>query len=106
MTIASRPWRRMDERATKGQERSSRRPGVAPLALAAAVIAGTAVAAAPAAGAAARPSPVTGHVYVNDNTAGTNTIAVFDRHANGTLTAHRGSPFRAGGAGTGAGLAS
>src|SRR5439155_10162882 len=26
------------------------------------------------------------HVYVNDNTAGSNTIAVFDRHANGILT--------------------
>jgi 6-phosphogluconolactonase (cycloisomerase 2 family) len=49
---------------------------------------------------------VTGHVYVNDNTTGTNTIAVFDRHANGALTPHHGSPFPAGGAGTGAGLAS
>jgi hypothetical protein len=49
---------------------------------------------------------VVGHVYVNDNTAGTNTIGVFDRHADGTLTPHAGSPFTAGGAGTGAGLAS
>jgi 6-phosphogluconolactonase (cycloisomerase 2 family) len=49
---------------------------------------------------------VVGHVYVNDNTAGTNTIGVFDRHADGTLTPHAGSPFAAGGAGTGAGLAS
>jgi hypothetical protein len=32
-------------------------------------------------------SAVTGHVYVNDNTTGTNTIAAFDRHADGTLTA-------------------
>jgi 6-phosphogluconolactonase (cycloisomerase 2 family) len=45
-------------------------------------------------------------VYVNDNTAGTNTIGAFDRHADGTLTPEAGSPFAAGGAGTGAGLAS
>jgi len=51
-------------------------------------------------------SPVVGHVYVNDNTTGTNTIGAFDRHADGTLTAEPGSPFAAGGAGTGAGLAS
>jgi 6-phosphogluconolactonase (cycloisomerase 2 family) len=51
-------------------------------------------------------SPVIGHVYVNDNTVGVNTIAGFDRHANGTLTPEPGSPFRAGGAGTGAELAS
>jgi 6-phosphogluconolactonase len=51
-------------------------------------------------------SPVVGHVYVNDNTAGTNTIGAFDRHANGTLTPESGSPFIAGGAGTGAGLSS
>jgi 6-phosphogluconolactonase (cycloisomerase 2 family) len=44
---------------------------------------------------------VIGHVYVNDNTAGTNTIAAFDRHANGALTPLRGSPFAAGGAGSG-----
>ena len=50
-------------------------------------------------------SPVVGHVYVNDNTAGTNTIAAFDRHADGTLTPEAGSPFAAGGAGTGTGLA-
>ena len=51
-------------------------------------------------------SPVVGHVYVNDNTAGTNTIGAFDRHADGSLTPEAGSPFAAGGAGTGAGLAS
>ena len=51
-------------------------------------------------------SPVVGHVYVNDNTAGTNTIGAFDRHADGTLTPQPGSPFVAGGAGTGTGLAS
>ena len=48
-----------------------------------------------------RPSPVVGHVYVNDNTAPVNTIAGFDRHADGTLTPIPGSPFATGGAGTG-----
>ena len=46
-------------------------------------------------------SDVVGHVYVNDNTAGVNTIAGFDRHADGALTPMAGSPFGAGGAGTG-----
>jgi 6-phosphogluconolactonase len=45
---------------------------------------------------------VVGHVYVNDNTAGSNTIAGFDRHADGSLTPVPGSPFATGGAGTGA----
>jgi 6-phosphogluconolactonase len=49
-----------------------------------------------------RPSPVVGHLYVNDNTAPANTIAGFDRHADGTLTPIAGSPFAPGGAGTGA----
>ena len=59
------------------------------------------------ASASARPqvSRVVGHVYVNDNTTGVNTIAAFDRHADGTLTPQAGSPFSAGGAGTGSGLA-
>jgi 6-phosphogluconolactonase len=51
-------------------------------------------------------SPVIGHVYVDDNTTQANTIAAFDRHANGALTPVPGSPFKAGGAGTGAELAS
>jgi 6-phosphogluconolactonase len=68
--------------------------------------AGTAVAAPASASASTGGSRVTGHVYVNDNTAGTNTIGAFDRHADGTLTSEPGSPFPAGGAGTGAGLAS
>src|ERR1700761_6052997 len=75
-----------------------------------AVILGGAAAAAVAVPAAASAStssaPVVGHVYVNDNTAGTNTIGAFDRHADGTLTPEAGSPFNAGGAGTGRGLAS
>src|SRR5947209_4964380 len=44
---------------------------------------------------------VVGHVYVNDNTAGANTVAGFARHADGTLTPLAGSPFSVGGAGTG-----
>ncbi len=51
-------------------------------------------------------SPVVGHTYVNDNAAGANTIAGFDRHADGSLTPITGSPFAAGGAGLGAGLGS
>ena len=41
-------------------------------------------------------SPVVGHVYLDDSTAGANTIAGFDRHADGTLTGIPGSPFTAG----------
>lgn len=66
------------------------------------VVAGSAVAAATA---AASPG-VVGHLYVNDNTAGTNTIAAFDRHADGTLTPTPGSPFATDGAGTGHGIGS
>lgn len=42
------------------------------------------------------------YVYVNDNTAGTNTVAGFARHADGSLTPLAGSPFAIGGAGRGA----
>jgi 6-phosphogluconolactonase (cycloisomerase 2 family) len=59
-----------------------------------------------AVGAASAGQGVVGHVYVNDNTAGVNTIGAFDRHADGTLTPMPGSPFVAGGTGTGTGLAS
>lgn len=51
-------------------------------------------------------SEVVGHVYVNDNTTPVNTIAAFDRHADGTLTPVPGSPFATGGAGTGIAIAS
>jgi 6-phosphogluconolactonase len=55
------------------------------------------------AGAVSAASPATvGHVYVNNNTAGHNTVAGFDRHADGSLSPIAGSPFNAGGAGTGA----
>lgn len=59
-----------------------------------------------AAGASTPHSPVVGHAYVNDNTAGTNTISAFDRHANGQLTPEYGSPFAVAGAGLGSGTAS
>jgi 6-phosphogluconolactonase len=52
--------------------------------------------------AAAAGSPTVGHVYANNNSAGQNTVAGFDRHADGSLTPIPGSPFKAGGAGTGA----
>jgi 6-phosphogluconolactonase (cycloisomerase 2 family) len=77
----------------------------APVALG--LLAAGAVVAIPAvASASPYPSPVVGHVYLDDNTAGSNTIAAFDRHADGSLSPVPGSPFAAGGAGTGAGLAS
>jgi hypothetical protein len=68
--------------------------------------AAAAVAVPVSASASTQASPTVGHVYVNDNTAGTNTIGAFDRHADGTLTPEPGSPFTAGGAGTGAALSS
>jgi 6-phosphogluconolactonase len=70
------------------------------------VVAACAILAAGAASPASASSKVVGHLYVNDNTAGVNTIGAFDRHADGTLTPMPGSPFVAGGAGTGTGLAS
>src|SRR5579863_8771215 len=51
-------------------------------------------------------SPVVGHAYVDDNTLVSNTVAAFDRHADGSLTPTPGSPFATGGVGSGAGLAS
>jgi 6-phosphogluconolactonase len=69
------------------------------------IAAAAAVAIPASASAATGASPVVGHVYVNDNTKGTNTIGAFDRHADGTLTPLAGSAFPTGGAGTGTGLA-
>jgi 6-phosphogluconolactonase len=89
------------EKTMQLSSRMLARLAVGPLALAAAAAVGTATASAQTG-----PSKVVGHVYVNDNTAGTNTVAGFDRHADGALTPIAGSPFTAGGAGTGAGLAS
>jgi 6-phosphogluconolactonase len=70
------------------------------------LVAGPASAAGVAANIPINFSPVVGHVYLDDNTAGANTIGAFDRHADGSLSPMPGSPFPAGGAGTGAGLAS
>ncbi|HEY1642972.1 MAG TPA: beta-propeller fold lactonase family protein [Streptosporangiaceae bacterium] len=62
---------------------------------------------APAASASAgTSSPVVGYSYLDGNTTGSNTIDAFARHADGSVTPLPGSPFAAGGAGTGAGLAS
>ncbi|HET8978107.1 MAG TPA: beta-propeller fold lactonase family protein [Solirubrobacteraceae bacterium] len=76
-----------------------------PLSLAATALAvAAAVPAAASAGADHRRPPdsrIVGHVYVNDNTAPANTVAAFDRHADGSLTPVPGSPFATGGAGTG-----
>jgi 6-phosphogluconolactonase len=74
-----------------------------PGAVAAGLLAGAG--ALPSVASATTPQAV-GHVYLNDNTAGTNTIAAFDRHTDGSLSPIAGSPFAAGGAGTGSGLAS
>lgn len=70
------------------------------------LLAAAAVAPASASASPGHGSPVVGHVYLDDNTTSGNTIAGFDRHADGSLTAEPGSPFAAGGAGTGSGLAS
>jgi 6-phosphogluconolactonase (cycloisomerase 2 family) len=42
-----------------------------------------------------------GHVYVNNNTTGVNTVAGFNRNADGSLTPIPGSPFAVGGSGAG-----
>jgi hypothetical protein len=84
------------------------RPNVKLKLLRLATLAAVTVLAAVAAATAGAPPPsrVFGHIYVNDNTAVVNTIAAFDRHADGTLTPMPGSPFVAGGVGAGEGLAS
>jgi len=81
-----------------------RRSALLALALAGLALAGVAASISPAAASAA--SGVVGHVYVNDNTANANTVAGFDRHADGTLTPIPGSPFTTGGVGTGSGIGS
>jgi 6-phosphogluconolactonase len=48
----------------------------------------------------------TSYVYLDNNTAGTNTISAFSRAPDGALTALPASPFAAGGAGLGAGVPS
>lgn len=70
------------------------------------VAASAAAAAAPAAPGHRDASRVIGQVYVDDNTTVANTVAGFDRHADGSLTPLPGSPFATGGVGTGTGAAS
>ena len=75
-----------------------------PVSVAALGVAGaTAASAAPGEG--RHDDRVVGQVYVDDNAAGANSVAGFDRHADGSLTALPGSPFSTGGAGTGQGAA-
>jgi 6-phosphogluconolactonase (cycloisomerase 2 family) len=85
-----------------------RLPPAKRLAVCSAALAGLGLAIAPAVAGASptTPSPVVGNVYVNDNTTGVNTIAGFARHADASLTPLAGSPFVAGGAGTGSSLPS
>jgi 6-phosphogluconolactonase len=86
------------------------RPGLILLGLAAAAATTVAVPASASAStqtsASAQTSPVVGYTYIDGNTAPANTIDGFARHADGSLTPLAGSPFSAGGAGLGAGLAS
>jgi hypothetical protein len=49
---------------------------------------------------------VIGHVYLDGNTTGANTVAAYDRAPDGSLTPTPGSPFNVGGAGLGKGLGS
>jgi len=78
-----------------------------PAVVAAAVMAAAAAAAVPtSASASTVASPVVGYTYLDGNTATANTIDGFARHADGSLTPLAGSPFNAGGAGLGSGLAS
>lgn len=74
--------------------------------LAAVLAAGIGVTAGVASAGVPHSSRIVGHAYVNDNSVGTNTIAGFDRHVDGSLTPMSGSPFVAGGAGAGTGLGS
>jgi len=80
------------------------RPSLILLSLVAAAAAALAVPA--SASASSFPSPVVGYTYLDGNTATANTIDGFARHADGSLTPLAGSPFSAGGAGLGTGLAS
>jgi hypothetical protein len=82
--------------AHRGQAEGLNRPRMLrqgrtrPVALGLAVAAAAALAVPASASASTGTSPVTGHVYVDDNTAGPNTIGAFDRHADGTLTPRPG----------------
>ena len=68
-------------------------------------IVGSVIAVAGAAAGHGKPagSPVVGQLYINNNTTGVNTVAGFDRHADGTLTALAGLAVRSRRTGSGAG---
>jgi 6-phosphogluconolactonase len=77
-----------------------------PLALLAGVLGAPAIASAHTWSKPSRSWHAPGYVYLDDNTAGANTISGFSRSADGALTRLPGSPFPAGGAGLGAGVGS
>lgn len=60
----------------------------------------------PGAALASAGSTTIGHVYLDGNTPGANTVVAYDRGPGGSLTPTPGSPFAAGGAGLGRGLGS
>ena len=101
------PWRARTAvrapHAKRGATRFLSRSGLGALVLG--VAAAGAVAVPASASASIGGAPFVGHVYVNDNTKGTNTIAGFGELPDGSLTPLPGSPFPAGGAGSGTGLA-
>jgi 6-phosphogluconolactonase (cycloisomerase 2 family) len=68
--------------------------------------AATAASASTASTSTAGTSTVVGYTYIDGNTTVSNTIDGFARHADGSVTPLPGSPFPAGGAGLGTGLAS
>ena len=63
---------------------------------AAACVAAAGGASASPGGAGAASQGVVGQLYINDNTAGVNTVAGFDRSSDGSLTPLPGSPFAIG----------
>ena len=76
-----------------------------PLAVLAVAMVGPAVASAHPVTGAGWSGEANGYVYLNNNTSGANSISGFRRAPDGALTALAGSPFAAGGAGSGAGIA-
>lgn len=86
--------------------RIRRRSALAGMVAAAGALAVPALGQAASLGASSSGATALGFVYVNDNSAGTNTVAGFARQADGSLAPLPGSPFAAGGSGTGASIGS
>ena len=82
-----------------------RRSALGPVALGLAAVGAFALPGSALAAKSPKPS-VIGHVYLDGNTTGANTVAAYDRAPDGSLTPVPGSPFSVGGAGLGAGLGS